>query len=77
MLCGCAGASMGPAAPEGACDVAGTWAGLVPVGGLLGGIVIDATSMSAVLLGGAAVAAILAVVVDLREPAAERILEPR
>ena len=47
------------------------WAGLVPVGGLLGGIVIDATTMSAVLLGGAAVAALLAVVVDLREPAAE------
>jgi predicted MFS family arabinose efflux permease len=44
------------------------WAGLVPVGGLLGGVLIDAVGMTTVLLAGAAVAAVLAVVVDLREP---------
>jgi MFS family permease len=44
------------------------WAGLVPVGGLLGGVLIDAVGMTTVLLVGAAVAAVLAVVVDLREP---------
>ena len=46
------------------------WAGLVPVGGLLGGMAVDAVGMTAVLLVGAAVAAVLAVGVDLREPEA-------
>ncbi len=45
------------------------WAGLVPLGGLIAGPVIDSIGISAVLLFGAAVAAVLAVVVDLREPA--------
>lgn len=44
------------------------WAGLVPVGGLIGGAFIDQIGMTTVLLIGAAVSALLAVVVDLREP---------
>ena len=44
------------------------WAGLVPLGGLLAGPIIDTVGISAVLLFGAAVAALLAVVIDLRDP---------
>jgi MFS family permease len=44
------------------------WAGLVPVGGLLAGPVIDRIGVQPVLLFGALVAAALAAVVDLREP---------
>ncbi len=44
------------------------WAGLVPLGGLLAGPVIDSVGISAVLLFGAAVALLLAVVIDLRDP---------
>ncbi len=44
------------------------WAGLVPVGGLIGGVVMDAIGMTSVLVAGAVVALILAVVVNLREP---------
>jgi MFS family permease len=51
------------------------WAGLVPVGGLVGGIVVDATGMTAVLLAGAVVAALLAVFVDLTEPDEDTALE--
>ncbi len=47
------------------------WAGLVPVGGLIGGVVIDSVGMTAVLLAGAAMAVVLAAVVDLREPDAQ------
>jgi predicted MFS family arabinose efflux permease len=41
------------------------WAGLVPVGGLLAGPLIDTFGMTAVLLVGAAVAVVLASTVDL------------
>ncbi|MGI9578693.1 MAG: MFS transporter [Microthrixaceae bacterium] len=51
------------------------WAGLVPVGGLIGGVVVDATGMTAVLLAGALVAALLAVFVDLTEPAPDPAFE--
>jgi predicted MFS family arabinose efflux permease len=51
------------------------WAGLVPVGGLIGGIVVDATGMTAVLLAGSVVAALLAVFVDLTEPSEEMVLD--
>ncbi len=44
------------------------WAGLVPVGGLIAGPVIDAIGFVPVLLFGAAVALVLALVVNLREP---------
>ena len=43
------------------------WAGLVPVGSLVGGYVIDAIGMTAVLLAGAVVAALLGAAVDLRD----------
>jgi predicted MFS family arabinose efflux permease len=52
------------------------WAGLVPVGGLLGGVLIDAVGLTPVLLAGAAVAALLAVVIDLREPETPGVTEP-
>ncbi len=41
------------------------WAGLVPVGGLLAGAVIDAAGLTIVLLVGAAVAGVLAATIDL------------
>jgi predicted MFS family arabinose efflux permease len=44
------------------------WAGLVPLGGLIAGPIIDAVGITAVLLFGAVVAAVLAVAVDLRDP---------
>jgi MFS family permease len=44
------------------------WAGLVPVGGLIAGPVIDAVGIVPVLLFGAVVALVLAVVVNLSEP---------
>lgn len=44
------------------------WAGLVPLGGLIAGPVIDAVGIAPVLIFGAAVAALLAVLVDLRDP---------
>jgi MFS family permease len=44
------------------------WAGLVPVGGLIAGPVIDAIGIVPVLLFGAAVALLLAFVMDLDEP---------
>jgi MFS family permease len=47
------------------------WAGLVPLGGLVAGPVIDAVGVVPVLLFGAGVAALLGAVVDLREPDAE------
>ncbi len=43
------------------------WAGLVPVGGLIGGVVIDLVGLTPVLLAGVAVAVLLAVFVDLSE----------
>jgi predicted MFS family arabinose efflux permease len=46
------------------------WAGLVPVGGLIGGIAVDRVGTTAVLLFGAAVAAVLAALVDIDEGAA-------
>jgi MFS family permease len=49
------------------------WAGLVPVGGLIAGPVIDAVGMVPVLLFGAAVAAVLAATMDLREPDLEAV----
>lgn len=48
------------------------WAGLVPLGGLIAGPIIDAIGIVPVLLFGAAVAVVLAVAVDLREPGAVR-----
>lgn len=45
------------------------WAGLVPVGGLLGGVLVDVVGMTPVLLAGAAVGLLLALTVDLREAA--------
>lgn len=53
------------------------WAGLVPVGGLIAGPVIDAVGMQAVLIFGAAVALALGVLVDLREPEPSTGPEPR
>jgi len=44
------------------------WAGLVPLGGLIAGPIIDLVGISPVLLFGAAVAAALAALVDLRDP---------
>jgi len=44
------------------------WAGLVPLGGLIAGPIIDTVGISAVLLFGAVVAAILGVAIDLRDP---------
>lgn len=44
------------------------WAGLVPLGGLIAGPIIDAVGISAVLVFGALVAAVLAVAIDLRDP---------
>lgn len=44
------------------------WAGLVPLGGLIAGPVIDALGISVVLLFGAVVAAVLAAAMDLRDP---------
>lgn len=44
------------------------WAGLVPVGSLLAGPVIDAIGVSPVLVAGAIVAAVLAVAIDMRDP---------
>ena len=44
------------------------WAGLVPVGGLIAGPIIDAIGMQAVLLAGAVVAALLAAFVDISDP---------
>lgn len=44
------------------------WAGLVPLGGLIAGPIIDTVGISAVLLFGAGVAALLAALVDLRDP---------
>jgi MFS family permease len=44
------------------------WAGLVPLGGLIAGPIIDAVGISAVLLFGAVVAAILGFAIDLRDP---------
>lgn len=44
------------------------WAGLVPLGGLIAGPIIDTVGISPVLLFGAAVAAVLATVMDLRDP---------
>lgn len=48
------------------------WAGLVPLGGLIAGPIIDAVGISAVLLFGAIVAAVLAAAVDLRTPEADQ-----
>ncbi len=44
------------------------WAGLVPLGGLIAGPIIDSTSITVVLIFGAVVAAILGIVMDLTEP---------
>jgi predicted MFS family arabinose efflux permease len=44
------------------------WAGLVPLGGLIAGPIIDSVGISAVLVFGAVVAAILGVAIDLRDP---------
>jgi MFS family permease len=44
------------------------WAGLVPLGGLIAGPVIDLVGISAVMLFGAVVAMGLAICVDLRDP---------
>jgi predicted MFS family arabinose efflux permease len=44
------------------------WAGLVPLGGLIAGPIIDTVGISAVLLAGAVVAAGLATFIDLRDP---------
>ena len=44
------------------------WAGFVPLGGLIAGPIIDATSITAVLMFGAVVAAILGLTIDLRDP---------
>ena len=44
------------------------WAGLVPLGGLIAGPIIDLTSISVVLVFGAVVAAALAALIDLRDP---------
>ena len=44
------------------------WAGLVPLGGLIAGPIIDAVGISAVLVFGAIVAATLGATIDLRDP---------
>ncbi len=44
------------------------WAGLVPLGGLVAGPIIDGIGISTVLVFGAAVAAVLGVVMNLTEP---------
>ena len=44
------------------------WAGLVPLGGLIAGPIIDAVGISAVLVFGAIVAATLGALIDLRDP---------
>ena len=44
------------------------WAGLVPLGGLIAGPIIDSVGISAVLVFGALVAAGLAALIDLRDP---------
>lgn len=44
------------------------WAGLVPLGGLIAGPIIDAVGISSVLVAGAIVAALLAAFIDLRDP---------
>ena len=44
------------------------WAGLVPLGGLIAGPVIDAVGITPVLVFGAIVAALLAALIDLRDP---------
>lgn len=44
------------------------WAGLVPLGGLVAGPIIDRLGIDVVLLFGAVVAAVLAAVMDLRDP---------
>ncbi len=49
------------------------WAGLVPVGGLVAGPVIDHVGVVPVLLFGAAVALVLGLAVDLREPDLEAV----
>lgn len=50
------------------------WAGLVPLGGLIAGPIIDLAGISSVLVFGAVVAAILAATIDLRDP---ELVEPR
>jgi predicted MFS family arabinose efflux permease len=52
------------------------WAGLVPVGGLIGGVVVDAVGMTAVLAAGAGVSLLLAIFVNLREPVIDLAVEP-
>lgn len=52
------------------------WAGLVPVGSLAAGPIIDATGVTPVILGGAAVAALLVFYADLREPAPAELSPP-
>ena len=52
------------------------WAGLVPVGGLLAGVLIDTVGMTAVLLVGAAVALVLASTVDLHGSRRARLAAP-
>jgi predicted MFS family arabinose efflux permease len=47
------------------------WAGLVPLGALVAGPIIDAVGIAAVLLFGAVVAVGLAVLIDLSEPEPE------
>ena len=49
------------------------WAGLVPVGGLIGVALIDMVGMTPVLLTGAAVAALLAITVNLSEPSQNQV----
>ncbi|MCB1256185.1 MAG: MFS transporter [Microthrixaceae bacterium] len=44
------------------------WAGLVPLGGLVAGPIIDSTNISVVLVFGAVVAGVLGLVMDLSEP---------
>ncbi len=44
------------------------WAGLVPLGGLIAGPIIDTVGISAVLVFGSIVAALLAALIDLRDP---------
>jgi len=44
------------------------WAGFVPLGGLIAGPIIDSIGITAVMIFGAVVAAILAVAIDLRDP---------
>jgi MFS family permease len=44
------------------------WAGLVPLGGLIAGPIIDGVGITAVLVFGAIVAAVLGLTIDLRDP---------